>query len=112
MNNKLIPTFGVDTHFDVAPIPPAPFRALQNTEFDRLKTRLLTEELEQRPDPSLVTPVRQAVNEAAGVAWLTQFPLLVFPTLAGELVTQAARRECKQRQVRGSSPRYTEETVA
>jgi hypothetical protein len=112
MNNKLIPTFGAETRFDVAPTPPAPFRELQNTEFDRLKTRLLSELLEQRPDPSLNTPLRQAVNEAAGVAWMTQFPLLVFPTLATELACKAARREQKQRQVRWSSPRYVEEAVA
>jgi hypothetical protein len=112
MNDRLVTTFEPETRFDVIPTPPAPFRALQNTAFEMLKMRVLNELLNQRPDPSLNSALRRAVNEAEGIAWLTPFPLLFFPALAKELAVKAARREQKQREILWASPRYVEEAVA
>ena len=66
------------------PAPPAPFRATQETEFERLKNRLLTETLLATARPELNAAIRRAANEAAALAWVTFYPLLVFPALFEE----------------------------
>ena len=49
-NKTRVPTeFGPETRFELRPAPPAPFRATQETEFERLKTRLLAEQLAGAP---------------------------------------------------------------
>ena len=42
-----------------------------------------------------------AVNEAEAIAWETEFPYLVFPTLAQEKATSVATWAAHQRYVRG-----------
>ena len=45
-NRTLVPTeFGPETRFELRPAPSVPFRAVQETEFDRLKNKLLAEQL-------------------------------------------------------------------
>jgi len=98
MNNAKIkvPTkFAPETRFELRPVPPAPFRATQETQFERLKTRLLARELAEAPTPELNTPLRRAANEAAALAWNTLFPLLVFPVLFEEK-TEAALRQVER----------------
>jgi len=94
---RRLPTrFAPETRFDVRPAPPVPFRALHETELERLKNRLLRERL-AAAKPELNIPLRRAANEAAAMAWVTNFPLLVFPTLfeekVGTALFQAARQE-------------------
>jgi hypothetical protein len=92
-NETKVPArFGPETRFEVRPAPPAPFRATQDTEFERLKNRLLTRQLAEVPTPELNPPLRRAANEAAALAWATLYPLLVFPVLFEEK-TQAALRQ-------------------
>ena len=96
--NRRLPTrFGPETRFNVRPESPAPFRALQETELERLKSRLLRERLAANTDPELNIPLRRAANEAAALAWITAAPLLVFPGLFEEkaraALFQAARQE-------------------
>src|ERR1700722_8077590 len=74
--------FAPETRFEVRPAPAAPFRATQATELDALKNRLLLERVDDVPD--LNVRVRRAANEAAAVAWTTQYPLLLFPALFDE----------------------------
>jgi hypothetical protein len=98
MNRKEIRVparFGPETRFEVRPVPPAPFRATQETEFERLKGRLLARQLAGAPAPELTPPLRRAANEAAALAWATVFPLLVFPVLFEEK-TQAALRQAER----------------
>ena len=79
-----VPTeFGPETRFELRPAPPAPFRATRETEFERLKNRLLAEQL-AGATPELNAPLRRAANEAAALAWVTFYPLLVFPVLFEE----------------------------
>ncbi len=97
-NYRRVPArFGPDTRFEVRPAPPAPFRAAQENELDRLKRRLLLEFLGERTAPRLGGYVRRAANEAAALAWVTPYPLLVFPGLfeekAGAALLQAERQE-------------------
>jgi hypothetical protein len=87
--------------FEVRPVPPAPFRATQETELDQLKNRLLRERLYDLAEPVLNGYVRRAANEAAALAWVTAYPLLMFPALFDEKSATAmlqARRQASVRQ--------------
>ena len=95
--------FGPETRFEINPTPPAPFRALQESEFENLKLNLLSERLETLWKPELTAQVRRAANEAAALAWVTPYPLLVFPVLFAEkadsALTGVARRQGISREV-------------
>ncbi|HVU09585.1 MAG TPA: hypothetical protein VHG89_13720 [Verrucomicrobiae bacterium] len=98
-NRTRVPTeFGPETRFEVRPHPPTPFRAAQESEFERLKTELLAEQLNDAT-PELVIPVRRAANEAAAIAWNTAVPLLVFPTLFEEKTAVAVRQAARQARI-------------
>lgn len=96
--NKLNAKFGRENRFEVKPAV-APFRVTENTELDGLKNRLLLNLLKVNVDPELNAPLRRAANEAAALAWTTQFPLLFFPTLLEEKAKQEFHRVTKQREV-------------
>lgn len=92
------------TRFEVTPVPAAaPFRG--TLELDVLKARLLRELLTGTPDTELYPQLRRAANEAAAVAWMTPFPLLVFPTLLDEKAREARRRQDHQQAVLARSRR-------
>ena len=75
--------------------PAAPFRALKNDQFERLKEVVVGEKLKESPDSSMI---RRAANEAASLAWVTPYPLLVFPLLFEELHDLGLRRRnCQAR---------------
>jgi hypothetical protein len=92
---RVLTRFGPETRFELQLAPPAPFRATQDTEFERLKNRLLARQLAEAPTPELNPPLRRAANEAAALAWATLYPLLVFPVLFEEK-TQAALRQVER----------------
>jgi len=94
--------FGAETRFEVRPAP-APFRALQDTEFERLKKRLLSEQLARAGQAHLYVPLRRAANEAAALAWDTLFPLLVFPVLFEEKTRTAIRQLERQTRILADS---------
>ena len=96
---RLPAEFGPETRFEVRPAPPAPFRALQATAFERLKDRLLAQQLVEAPLPGLSPPFRRAANEAAALAWVTPFPLLVFPLLFAEKITEVVRQAERQARI-------------
>jgi len=96
---KLRADFGPETRFEVRPAPPAPFRATQESEFERLKNRLLTETLLATARPELNASIRRAANEAAALAWVTFYPLLVFPALFEEKLQHALRHAERQARV-------------
>ena len=82
---RRVPTeFGPETRFEISPTPPAPFRAVQENAFERLKLDLLSERLGTLWRPESLAQVRRAANEAAALAWGTPYPLLVFPVLFAE----------------------------
>lgn len=95
--------FGPETRFEVQPVPPAPFRATQENEFERLKNRLLTRELAEAPTPELNAPLRRAANDAAALAWETLYPLLMFPVLFEEKTQAALRQVERQARIWASS---------
>ena len=103
-NYRRVPTqFGSETGFEVRPVPPAPFRAWQEAELERLKIRLLSVRLETRRDPQSEGRLRRAADEAAAQAWVTRYPLLVFPVLFEEQAEAALLRAERQEQVRQRS---------
>ena len=100
-NYRSVPTrFAPETRFEVRPAPPAPFRALQESEFEKLRDQLLGDRLEREGSPQLNSHLRRAANEAAALAWITPYPLLVFPALFEEKADAELVRVDKQRRVR------------
>ena len=100
---KVAATFGPETRFEVRPAPPAPFRALQENLFERLKSRLVSERLQDAWASELGSHVRRAAHEAASLAWVTPYPLLVFPALFEEKLEAARQVADRQEQVRQRS---------
>ncbi len=99
-SKRLKTRFGPDTRFEVGPRTTIPFREVQDAELERLKRRLLTERLGEVLEPGLAGYVSAAANEAAALAWVTPYPLLVFPTLFAEKADAALRRAERQEQIR------------
>jgi hypothetical protein len=103
---KKLPTwFEPETRFDVAPLPAVPFRGTGETELEQMKNRLLRDALNEAADADLYTPLRRAATEAAGLAWLTPFPLLFLPALFEEKVAAARRQFARAQSVRSRSRR-------
>ncbi|HZF02067.1 MAG TPA: hypothetical protein VE344_09245 [Methylomirabilota bacterium] len=95
-NRINVPTeFAAETRFEVRPNP---FLAARENEFERLKTRLLVEQLREA-EAELNAPLRRAANEAAAIAWATLFPLLVFPALFEEKIAAAFRQTERQARI-------------
>jgi hypothetical protein len=86
---RLRTEFGPETRFELHPQPPAPFRAAQQSGFERLKGQLLSNRLSEVWGAKSVSQIRRAANEAAAIAWVTPYPLLVFPLLFEEKADQA-----------------------
>ena len=102
-NYRRVPTqFGPETGFAVKPSVLAPGRARQAAEFERLKAELLAERLDPR-NPQLEPQLRRVANEAAALAWVTEYPLLVYPALFAEQAEAALLRAVRQEQVRERS---------
>jgi hypothetical protein len=100
---RVLARFAPDTRFEVRPTPSAPFRVVEENDFERLKNRLLAARLNESPHPKHYSRLRRAANEAAALAWATAYPLLVFPALFEEKVSTALRYEKHQAWVRDRS---------
>ena len=98
-NNRVNLRFAPEIKFAVRTAPAAPFRAALENDFERLKNRLLTGQLDELERPELNAAVRRAANEAAALAWVTFFPLLVFPALFEEKTAVAVRQAERQARV-------------
>lgn len=99
--NRVPTEFEDETQFEVRPTASAEFRAAQETEFERLKARLLGRELAEAATPELAIPLRGAAADAAALAWETAFPLLVFPVLFEEKTAAAMRQSNRQARIWG-----------
>jgi hypothetical protein len=71
--------------------------------FERLKADLLADRLKEVWEPELTSQMRRAANEAAALAWVTPYPLLMFPVLFEEKVEAALAISERQEQVRRRS---------
>jgi hypothetical protein len=95
--------FGPDTRFELSPVSAAPFRVLQESWFEKLKSALLADRLEPEWEPEVTSQIRRAANDAAALAWITQYPLLVFPVLFEEKADAALLVSDRQEAVRQRS---------
>ena len=100
---RVLARFAPETRFEVNPAPPTHFRATQESGLDQLKHRLLQEFLYERTGPKFNAYVRRAANEAAALAWVTPYPLLVFPELFEEKAVAALHQAERQANVRRRS---------
>ena len=101
--SRLRAEFRPETRLEIRPLPAVPFRATLESEFERLKNRLLAETLDEAQQPELNVLLRRAANEAAALAWVTYYPLLVFPTLFEEKARAAVRQAKRQARVYAGS---------
>ncbi|MEY2786950.1 MAG: hypothetical protein RLZZ34_93 [Verrucomicrobiota bacterium] len=62
--------------------------------------------LDRNRTPSLVPWIRGAAHEAAAIAWLHPFPLLVFPGLFEEKLTAARRHHHQQNLIRSRTEEW------
>ena len=99
-DQKLPARFARETRFDLVPVLRPPFRAVEETEFEKLKSRLLQRLLDNTVQPELNAPLRRAAHDAAALAWTTPFPALFFPALLEEKARRARLQFQKQDQVR------------
>ena len=109
--SRVRPQFAPETRFEVTSAPPVPFRGARDTELERLKNRLLLQLLNETARPEFNALFRRAANEAAGLAWFTAYPLLVFPGLFEEKTRAALERGLHQQQVRQRSLELLAEAV-
>jgi hypothetical protein len=91
------------TRFERRPPAAAPFRAVQETELEQLKGRLLRERLARASALGSAIPLRRAANDAAALAWVTGYPLLLFPALFDEKARVALLQARRQERVRERS---------
>jgi hypothetical protein len=103
--------FARNTRFEVNPTTTVPFRGTQDTELEHLKARLLRQILAGDVTADLNVRLRRAANEAAALAWLEPYPLLVFPTLLEEKAGVAKTQVAKQRKVYQRSRRLLDVAV-
>ncbi len=87
-------------------IPGGDFPAPTEAELERLKSQQLRVALATVATPALVPDLRRAANEAAALAWLEPFPLLVFPTLFQEKAQAAQRRVYRQNLIRARTEAF------
>ncbi len=76
---------------------------MEDTELERLKRRMLREQLEEATTTELLVALRRAANEAAAIAWLEPFPLLAFPELFAEKQAGEKARIERQQLIRARS---------
>jgi hypothetical protein len=107
MTTKLKTYFDPDTEFEAPLLEGEPLQAT----FAGLQDALVTETLGATETLALHGPLKQAANEAAGLAWTTGFPLLVFPTLFTEKAQQVRRRQERARRIQAQTREMVMEAV-
>lgn len=106
--DRLPTRFETEVRFEV---PTVPFRDALETDLERLKNQLLRELLVEYPDAQFNAPLRRAANEAAALAWLTPYPLLVLPALVEEKAQFARKHTARQTRVRLKSRAFLVEAA-
>jgi hypothetical protein len=101
---RRLPTrFARETKFAVTPHLPRPSRRRADAELEKLKHRLLREQLDEAGDVALAPALRRAANEATALVWLTPCPLLLLPLLFEEKAEAAKRQAALQAEIRRRS---------
>jgi hypothetical protein len=101
------------TNFDFDPgdgfeLFPTIERGVLESHFAELKDELLETLLSDTETLSLQPRLEFAANEAAALAWTTEYPLLVFPALLDEFARRERVRDNRQQQIRARSEKLME----
>ena len=80
------------------PRPPSE-RCGATVELERLKKCLLYEHTRAVSDAMLQDWLKRGADEAASIAWATPYPLLVFPLLLDEKLSEARRKAEVQKSI-------------
>jgi hypothetical protein len=67
--------------------------------FAELQDDLLSDYVEATGATNMSARLKHAANEAAGLAWTTEFPLLVFPGLFDEMARRERVRNLRQQRI-------------
>ncbi len=67
---------------------------------DMLKKQLISQHLSSVRDSDLAVRLRRAAEDAASMAWVTTYPLLVLPELLREKAAEAVRHYQHQARIR------------
>jgi hypothetical protein len=103
-----VPTrFAPEIQFEVRAAPAVPFRATLENRFEALRQQLLVAGQESALEAGPNAQLRQAANEAEALAWVTPYPLLVFPVLFEEKAQEARLRALRQKHIRRRSREMT-----
>jgi len=94
--------FGPETRFEVRP-GGMPLRAEQSAAFAHVKDRLVDSALSDLWEEPVAGQVKSLANEAEALAWVTPYPVLMFPALFEEKLALALRRARRQEQVRAET---------
>jgi len=100
--NKRVQTdFAPNTRFEPPVLPALPsFRNRVDAELEKLKERLLANELARTTSLEANVRLRRAANEAVALVWLTPYPLLLLPTLFEEKARTARQAAGRQALIR------------
>ncbi len=79
-----------------ARVRPREKRRMDDRALIHLRHRLVDQTLGQVQSLRLVEPIRRAAKEAEALAWMEEFPLLVFPCLFQEKLEAARFRTQRQ----------------
>lgn len=107
MTRKLKTFFDPDTEFEADVLAGKPLQEA----FARLQEALVAETLDATDRIALYEPLKQAANEAAGLAWTTGFPLLVFPTLFEEKTERTLLREQRAERIKAQTAEFLMEAA-
>lgn len=107
MTRKLRTYFDPDTEFEAELLAGEPLRET----FATLQESLVNETLDATDTLALHAPLKQAANEAAGLAWTTQYPLLVFPTLFYEKAQRVREREDRAGRIKAQTAEFLMEAA-
>lgn len=95
--NAIRAGYAAEPRFSPALLPAAtPYRHTAEADLEQLKNRLLREALERAGTFELNVRLRRAANDAAALAWLTPYPLLLLPGLFEEKARLARKSACRQ----------------
>ena len=107
MNRKLNAYFDPETEFEAEVLGGEPLKQA----FAGLHETLVNETLDETETLALHAPVKHAANEAAGLAWTTSFPLLVFPALFQEKLDGVRKHQFRAQRIKAQSAGLLMESV-
>lgn len=108
---KLKSRFGPDTRPKLDLTVVVPSKERQDARLESFKNRLLKRLLDEAPVMAFHLPLRRAANEAAALAWLTPYPLLLLPALMEEKARVACEQTVRQKRIKLRSRKLIEVVV-